>query len=906
MKWGSRLAWASIAVLALTLPAATSAASSGSPSDFQVLVFTKAASGEHPATPAGVSAIKALGNRNDFDVTATNDAGTFTDAALASYATVVFLNTSGDVLDDAQQGAFERYIQAGGGLVAVHSAIEAETGWQFLTDALGARASGISDSQLATVEVADRVHPASEDLPEYWARTDRWYNFDTNVRGFQHVLATVDESTYSGGTMGFDHPIAWCQDFQGGRVFYTGRGGTSESYSSDSLREHLLGAIEWSAREEKGDCGATVLSNYRMTLLAENIERNGPTTTNHVGEPIGFDVFPDGRVIQTTRGQGILPGQTPPAKNIQNAQLWLHSADGTTHTILAQFLVYNNSEDGLYGPAIDNNFNENKWVYLYYSPAVMDPPFPAETPPGNAPTFGATEDVWDPWLGYFQLSRFKLVETPTPHLDLSSEQKILKVPVNRGACCHVAGDIAFDSKNNLWLVTGDDTPAGGGNSGGFGPFNDGLTNEVQTVSISGASGGTFTLTFGGQTTAPIPFTAGNAAANNAAVEAALEALPNLEDITVTGNNANNRTIDFRQLDVPQLIADGTGLTPSGTTPATIAVATTQPGGLLNPPFVDARRSALNTNDLRGKILRIKVNSNGSYSIPNGNLFDERRDSAEKTRPEIYAMGFRNPFRINLDEKDNAYITDYSPDSRVPQNFRGPPGTGRVMVVRKPSNYGWPLCYSPDLPYYQWNFVTSAPAQDPPQTFDCDDSSRGPANTSRLNTGLTYGPPVSRPEIWYSFNDNNAPTPLGTPCFAYYNGSGATTCPQLFPEFGPGGGVGPHGAAPYDFDRNLNAPGKFPEYFDGSFIFSEFTRDFLREVRLDSRGRVFKINNVLNCGSDQNPLTGTPQQPFLCDSPMDTKWGPDGNFYVLSYGDGFFNANADAQLVRFSYVNPAGP
>lgn len=92
----------------------------------------------------------------------------------------------------------------------------------------------------------------------------------------------------------------------------------------------------------------------------------------------------------------------------------------------------------------------------------------------------------------------------------------------------------------------------------------------------------------------------------------------------------------------------------------------------------------------------------------------------------------------------------------------------------------------------------------------------------------------------------------------------------------------------------------------SFIFSEFTRDFLREVRLDSRGRVFKINNVLNCGSDQNPLTGTPQQPFLCDSPMDTKWGPDGNFYVLSYGDGFFNANADAQLVRFSYVNPAGP
>ena len=96
--------------------------------------------------------------------------------------------------------------------------------------------------------------------------------------------------------------------------------------------------------------------------------------------------------------------------------------------------------------------------------------------------------------------------------------------MNRGACCHVAGDIAFDSKNNLWLVTGDDTPAGGGNSGGFSPFNDGLTNEIQTVSVQNATGGSYTLTFDGQTTAPIPFTAGNAAANNAAVEAALEAL----------------------------------------------------------------------------------------------------------------------------------------------------------------------------------------------------------------------------------------------------------------------------------------------------------------------------------------------------------------------------------------------
>ena len=724
------------------------------------------------------------------------------------------------------------------------------------------------------------------------------------------MLATVDESTFAGGTMGFDHPIAWCQDFQGGRAWYTGRGGVAGAFSSGTLRDHLLGGIEWAAGEEDGDCGATVLANFKMTVIAENQVRNGPPDVNHVGEPIGFDVLEDGRVLQTTRGTGLLPGQPAPPKNIQNAQLWLHSADGTTHTILAEFLVYNNSEDGLYGPAIDKNFKQNRWVYLYYSPAIMEAPFPTETPAGNAPTFGATPDVWDPWLGYFQLSRFKLVETPTPHLDLASEQKILKVPVNRGACCHVAGDIVFDSKNNLWLVTGDDTPAGGGNSGGFSPHNDGPTNEIQTVTTANATGGTFTLTFNGQTTAPITFTPGNAAANNAAVEAALEALSNLDDVTVTGNNQNVRTVDFRQQDVPEMTADGSGLT--GTTP-TVTVATTQPGGLLNAPFVDARRSALNTNDLRGKILRIKVNEDGSYSVPKGNLFDEREDKADKTRPEIYAMGFRNPFRINLDEDDNAYITDYSPDSRVPQVFRGPAGTGRVMIVRKPANYGWPLCYSPDLPYYRWNFVSSTPLDDPPRPYACGNRRHGPENTSRLNTGLTETPPVTQPEIWYSFNDNNTPpappltAPLGTPCFDYYNGpidpatglDTTPTCPQLFPELGPGGGVGPHGAAPYDFDRRLRSDGKFPEYFDGAFIFSEFTRDYLREVRLDSKGRVFKLNNVLNCGADQSP--STPERPFLCDSPMDTKFGPDGNFYVLGYGDGFFNANADAQLVKFSYV-----
>jgi hypothetical protein len=283
---------------------------------------------------------------------------------------------------------------------------------------------------------------------------------------------------------------------------------------------------------------------------------------------------------------------------------------------------------------VDNEFATNRWVYLYYAPVNMDPPYPAQTPAGNAPTIGADPSVWDPWKGYFQLSRFKLVETPTPHLDLATEQKILKVGVNRGACCHVAGDIAFDKQNNLWLVTGDDTPAGGGNSGGFSPYNDMLTNENQTVAIANATSGAFTLTFDGQTTAPIAYPI-----VNADMEAALEALSNIDDVAVTG--ATTRTINFRgslsQTNVAQMTADGSGLVGTG---PTITIATTQEGGWYNSPHVDARRSAQSTDDLRGKLLRIHVGADGSYTIPSGTSSrpGRRRPGRRSTR---WASGTRS-------------------------------------------------------------------------------------------------------------------------------------------------------------------------------------------------------------------------------------------------------------------------
>ena len=824
--------------------------------EFDVLVF-------HTGADATVNAVRDLGRSGNFGVSVTADPTAFSQAYLERFRAVLFAGTTGDVLGDGQQRAFEAYFTHGGGLLTVGQAIATEPDWPFLSDVLGARAKGApAASAQATIKVADRGHVASRSLPLYWLHTDAYPNFDANVRGYAHVLATVDEQSYSGGSMGVDHPIAWCKNYKGGRSFYTG----ISSFADADAREHLQGAIEWTAGTADriySDCGATVLANYQQTKIA---------APPNVGEPIGFDVLPDGRVIQTDRG----------------GEVRLHDPAKGETTVLATIPVYTNSEDGLYGPAIDNDFADNHWVYLYYAPQTVHiskcdgTTADVTTPAGSAPDTAADPCVWqDTWQGYFQLSRFKFIDGANPHLDLGSEQKILQVPNNRGACCHVAGDIDFDTHNNLWLTTGDDTASGSGNSGGFAPLNDQKTDETQTVRAAGP----FTLRFDGQTTASIP---GNASA--AEITAALEALSSIApgDVIVTGTAAN-ASVQFdgayAERDVPAITATGAG------------VATTQEGGWFNAPHTDARRSAQNTNDLRGKLLRIKVDADGSYSIPPGNLFGlVNGQPAEKTRPEIYAMGFRNPFRLQVDEHDVAYVTDYAADSTVPQDYRGPAGPGRVEIVRRPSNYGWPMCAAPTLPYYRWNFNTSQPLDGTPTPYECANSTRGPQNSSRWNTGLEYGPPVAQPDIWYASRDNADP-PLGTPCLASYDGSGGS-CPQLFPEIAGAGGVGPHGAVKYHFDAANPSATKFPAYYHDAVFLGEFTRDVLREVRLGASNEVFKINDILSCGdvsADREHL------PFECDGPMDMQFGPDGAFYLLAYGDGFFTANPDAAMYRFEYV-----
>jgi type 1 glutamine amidotransferase len=220
----------------------------------RVLVFSKTAGFRHDSIPAGIAAIRQLGGAHGFSVTATESASTFTRKRLGRFDAVVFLNTTGDVLDPAQQKAFKAYIRRGGGFAGVHSATDTEYDWPFYDGLVGVHFHDHPAIQPATIHVTDRSHPSTRGLPADWSRTDEWYNFAADPRGRVHVLAVLDESTYSGGTMGGDHPIAWCHRFKGGRAWYTAGGHTIESYSEPLFRKHLLGGILWAAGLAKGDC----------------------------------------------------------------------------------------------------------------------------------------------------------------------------------------------------------------------------------------------------------------------------------------------------------------------------------------------------------------------------------------------------------------------------------------------------------------------------------------------------------------------------------------------------------------------------------------------------------------------------------------------------------------------------
>jgi len=216
-----------------------------------VLVFSRTAGYRHESIADGVAAVEALGREHGWYVQATEDPAWFNDSDLSGRAVVVFLSTTGDVLDPEQQSAFERYIRSGGGFVGIHSASDTEYDWPFYGELVGTYFREHPPTQEAVVRVESTGHPATHELPPEWRRTDEWYAFGENPRPSVSVLLSVDETTYEPGsaTMGTDHPIAWCHTYQGGRAFYTALGHTRESYAEPAFLGHIAGAIDWAARQ---------------------------------------------------------------------------------------------------------------------------------------------------------------------------------------------------------------------------------------------------------------------------------------------------------------------------------------------------------------------------------------------------------------------------------------------------------------------------------------------------------------------------------------------------------------------------------------------------------------------------------------------------------------------------------
>jgi type 1 glutamine amidotransferase len=228
---------------ALAVGAATSAFG------YDVLVFSKTGGFRHgDQITAGQEAIQQLGSANGFTPTFTEDAAAFTASNLASYEAVVFLNTTGDVLDAEQQTAMENYIAAGGGYAGVHSASDTEYGWSWYGGLIGAYfADHPPGMSAAAIDVLDSNHPSTSHLAVRFTHTDEWYNFQSNPAASVHVLLDLDETTYTGGTMGASHPIAWYHDYAGGRAWYTGLGHNEAVYAEPWFRQHLLGAIQYAA-----------------------------------------------------------------------------------------------------------------------------------------------------------------------------------------------------------------------------------------------------------------------------------------------------------------------------------------------------------------------------------------------------------------------------------------------------------------------------------------------------------------------------------------------------------------------------------------------------------------------------------------------------------------------------------
>lgn len=675
----------------------------------KVLVFSKTEGFRHNSIEAGQKALLEMGIQHGFVVDTTENATRFSEENLKKYSAVVFLNTTGDVLNPEQQNSFERYIQAGGGYLGIHAATDTEYGWPWYNKLAGAWFESHpmpENVQKGTFIKADDTHPSTSFLPELWEREDEFYSFK-DINPDIHVLLKIDEKTYTGGTNGENHPMAWYHEFDGGRSFYTAGGHTDETFADPLFLKHLHAGLHYAMGGDKPK--PLDYSKAKTKKMPEENRFAKVILEEKLDEPMELTVLPDSRVLIVER-KGNLKLYSP--------------ANGKT-TVVAKIPVNTmvtdkegnkeNDEGGLLGLTHDPDFANNGWIYLYYSPE------------GNEP-----KNI----LARYQMKGDELL--------IDSKKVILEIATQREISGHAGGSLAFDSNGNLYLSTGDHINPH--QSNGYSPTDD------------------------------------------------------------------------------------------------------RPG---RQPF-DAQMTSANTNDLRGKILRIHPEKDGTYSIPEGNLFPP---GTPKTRPEIYTMGHRNPFRISVDPKTGyLYWGDVGPDASQPGENRGPEGQDEVGQARKAGNFGWPFFVGDNKPYYQFDFTSgkSGALYNPEK----------PVNNSANNTGINQLPPAQKAFIWYPYGES-----------------------VEFPLVGAGGRSAMAGPVFYS-DQFKNAKRAFPDYYDGKLLIYEWMRGWIMAVTMDEEGNFKSMERFM------------PSYKFS--NPMDMEFGPEGDLYMLEYGSGWFTQNDDARLIKIEY------
>ncbi|HEX6022409.1 MAG TPA: ThuA domain-containing protein [Solirubrobacter sp.] len=941
---------ASLAVAgALAAPAAADAG--------KVLVFTGTAGTANPATATAAAALQAAGTAGDYTVDVTSDAAQINAANLAGYRAVVFVNSSGDVLNAEQETALQNYVNDGGGFVGIGETARLEENSAFFDTLIGLtgapRVAASSAVSTQDVEFLDRVHPATRDLNALVkGRSDNYYQWTNNPTGTVHTVARVRFNTipvnstvenpagtgresvtndaitrFTGNTNTLQpqgaRALSWCRDIQDGRSFYTGMGQTVDAYD-DTLRRHLASAVQWAAGMVRGNCKATITSNYTHTPLtppnptvpAQPVSDATANFNPYMSEIDALAMARDGRVFYAGRavcfaGQQQFTQWTHPTTGLGCGPIHVYDPRGEgSHdrnpariTKIADFTVLGakgggaetgntaKTEHGVLGIALDPQFGvpgaNRNFIYVAYHP------YYGGTMGRNTGTMLGPGFVRSDYMAERRLSRFTYNETTKT---LSDERIIHRYMTQVFSCCHLGGSMDFDSQGNLYFATGDNT----GNSPNS--TNGGYTNSHPQYTI------------------PCP--------------------GDPDPSTYEGTGCGIDTSD----------PDGDGpLPPREPCAAARAILDNDPdtnagtGSLAACGYIsysDARQTSGNTNAFEGKLLRIRpvanppANNPGigtSYTIPgpdapNGpNLFapDSEAVTSGKAKPEIFAMGVRNLYSIDVDDKtDKVAAAWVGPDQGTNSTTWGPAKTENAVIIGSAGNYGWPFCtgnnqgYRAKLPANTGGGA-AAPFGHPGTVgggadgatggyWDCDDP-QGILNQSPFNTGLERIPPARPTNIWYGPQGGCYDFPRNANGIPNVNASNTQGEPQSYRRcpFIIGGSQAPMTAGfyrrPADApEPKVGEPSAWPAYWDGRWFLADYAGgNNLRHALLMDPDTEF---------TGGAPLAADSLYPIIPTSLMnnnrmiDLDFGADGMLYVADYGGSNFQINNNNNAVRrFAYI-----